>query len=169
LLERGMQTRAHAAPHDFVHAVLGPAAGGTAVVVAVDARSPDRARAVADALAIELIAASGRTVAGWTRTALRDARAQLRVNGLSRRKLRQRRRDLRVLRNIAHKPPVPATHGTPVLRPSMSWADRLADSLGADSSHPSPLIAGLAGALVGLALWGTSLALITRPLEQRPS
>jgi hypothetical protein len=169
LLERGMLARAHAEPRQWAHAAIQRASGGAAVIVSVGTRSADRARTLADALAAELIAASRRTVAGWTVTAIGDARGRLARKGLSRRKLARQRSQLLVLRRISRSGPVPATRGPTVVQPSLSWADRLADKLGAESSHPSPLVAGLAGALVGLALWGTSLVLVSRRLEERTS
>jgi hypothetical protein len=160
-----MLLNARARPAEYADARIEPAGPGPSPLsVGVPTPTPRRSRELTNALAPQLVGASGRLVTAGLRRDL--AETQQRVADARRGTDEHQRLVRRIIRiRRLMQAPQGAVLGLPATEPEPTrLADKIADAMPGDfPARPSPVWSALAGLLLATTLWAVGLVLVPPP------
>jgi hypothetical protein len=142
---------------------------GSAFTLRVTQPSPEGARKVTDAVALQLAYASGRRVSSDATARAALLRKALTEPGVTEARRAKARRELVQLRALVTNPPNRFVASGRATEPRLThWADRVADALpGAFPRRTSPFWSGVAGLALAVLLWAVCLR-IAPPVRRGP-
>jgi hypothetical protein len=163
-----MGTEERLGPWDYAGTALRAGPRGS-IVMSLDAPTAARAERTLNALGRQIARAARRELVEEATASALAVDARLAHGGIAPGERAGLRRRARAFRRLAAAPPDRVVPGPPAATPGPDrWAERVAAAFPGDvPGRPSPVWAGLAGALVGAVLLG-SVALVLGGRERRP-